>query len=164
MRCRMAQAIAEDAAGRRQASIASCTGWGLQREPVTRLPGELLPRLSILTARRQRFLSVALSWESPPPAVSWHPCPVVPGLSSYPKARDRLFTSYPRYPTPNCRFLSMDPHRECPKNLLTRPLDDAIINDCQRKKDLSPLGAGRSFGEAALWLAPVAQPDRATAF
>ena len=67
--------------------------------------GELLPRLSILTvpkgggffllARRRRFLSVALSLESPPPAVSRHPCPVVPGLSSCPKACDRLFTSHP---------------------------------------------------------------------
>ena len=160
----MAQAIAEDAAGRRLASIASCTGWGLQRKPVTRLPGELLPRLSILTIRKRRFISVALSLESPPPAVSRHPCPAVPGLSSYLAARDRLFTSYPRYPTPNSRLLSMDPYTERPKNLLTRPVDDAIINDCQRKKDLSPLGAGRSFGEAALWLAPVAQPDRATAF
>ena len=28
---------------------ASCTGWGLQRRPVTRFAGELLPRLSILT-------------------------------------------------------------------------------------------------------------------
>jgi len=45
----MAQAIAEDAAGRRLASIASCTGWGLQRGQVTRSAGELLPRLSILT-------------------------------------------------------------------------------------------------------------------
>ena len=89
----MAQAIAEDAAGRRLASIASCTGWGLQRKPVTRNPGELLPRLSILTARTRRFISVALSLESPPPAVNRHPCPVVPGLSSYLAARDRLFTS-----------------------------------------------------------------------
>ena len=136
MRCRMAQAIAEGAAGRRLASIASCTGWGLQRKPVTRNPGELLPRLSILTARRRRFLSVALSLESPPPAVSRHPCPAVPGLSSYLAARDRLFTSYPRYPTPNCRFLSMDPNTESPKNLLTRPLSGDIISTCQRKAKL----------------------------
>ena len=30
----------------------------------------------------ERFISVALSLELPPPAVSWHPCPVKPGLSS----------------------------------------------------------------------------------
>ena len=61
--------------------------------------GELLPRLSILTAQSRsaarRFLSVALSLESPPPAVNRYPCPAVPGLSSCPKACDRLFTSHP---------------------------------------------------------------------
>ena len=107
----MAQAITEDAAGRRLASIASCTGWGLQRKPVTRNPGELLPRLSILTGPEihpnRRFISVALSLESPPPAVSRHPCPAVPGLSSYLAARDRLFTSHPRYLTLKGRDLSM---------------------------------------------------------
>ena len=143
----MAQAIAEDAAGRRLASIESCTGWGLQRKPVTRNPGELLPRLSILTARRRRFLSVALSLESPPPSVSRHPCPAVPGLSSYLAARDRLFTSHPRYPTPNCRPLSMDPYAESPKNLLTRPVDDAIINDCQRKTDVFRWATAKPFGK-----------------
>ena len=126
--------------------------------------GELLPRLSILTARTRRFISVALSLESPPPAVSRHPCPAVPGLSSYLAARDRLFTSHPRYPTPNRCFLSIGSCMEQPKNLLTHPPVDAIINDCQRKRDLFPLGAGESFGSAVLWLAPVAQPDRATAF
>lgn len=30
----------------------------------------------------ERYLSVALSLELPPPAVSRHPCPVKPGLSS----------------------------------------------------------------------------------
>ena len=141
MRYRTAQAIAEDAAGRRLASIASCTGWGLQRKPVTRLPGELLPRLSILTARRRRFLSVALSLESPPPAVSRHPCPAVPGLSSYLAARDRLFTSHPRYPTPNRYSLSIGSCMEQPKNLLTHPPVNAIISDCQRKE--GPVSAGR---------------------
>ena len=33
----------------------------------------------------RRYLSVALALESPPPAVSRHPCPAVPGLSSCPK-------------------------------------------------------------------------------
>ena len=54
----------------------------------------------------RRFISVALSLESPPPAVSRHPCPVVPGLSSCPKACDRLFTSHTKgYPFTG--FLSM---------------------------------------------------------
>ena len=30
----------------------------------------------------ERYISVALSLELPPPAVNWHPCPVKPGLSS----------------------------------------------------------------------------------
>ena len=30
----------------------------------------------------RRYISVALALESPPPAVSWHPCPTVPGLAS----------------------------------------------------------------------------------
>ena len=32
----------------------------------------------------RRYLSVALALESPPPAVSRHPCPMAPGLSSRP--------------------------------------------------------------------------------
>src|SRR5579872_5862251 len=46
--------------------------------------GALLPHHFTLTARRtvRRFVSVALSFESPRPAVSWHPCPTEPGLSS----------------------------------------------------------------------------------
>ena len=35
--------------------------------------GELLPRLSILTAQVRRYISVALSLESPPPDVIRHP-------------------------------------------------------------------------------------------
>ena len=58
--------------------------------------GELLPRLSTLAfpCGSSRYISVALSLESPPPAVNRHPCPMVLGLSSYPQgARDRLVTS-----------------------------------------------------------------------
>ena len=43
--------------------------------------GALLPHRSTLTLRRRRFISVALSLESPPPAVSRHPalrCPDFP--------------------------------------------------------------------------------------
>ena len=50
------------------------------------------------------------------------------------------------------------------KNLLTLPGINDIILICQRKRDLDPLSAGKTFGKAVLWLAPVAQPDRATAF
>ena len=45
--------------------------------------GELLPRLSILTARGRRSISVALSLGSPPAAVSSCHSPVKPGLSSH---------------------------------------------------------------------------------
>ncbi len=44
--------------------------------------GELLPRLSILTGKSRRYLSVALSLGSPPAAVSRYPCPEELGLSS----------------------------------------------------------------------------------
>ena len=48
-----------------------------------RYAGELLPRLSTLTCKSRRYISVALSLESPPQAVSLHPCPMEPGLSSH---------------------------------------------------------------------------------
>ena len=44
--------------------------------------GELLPRLSTLTGKSRRYLSVALSLGSPPAAVSRYPCPGELGLSS----------------------------------------------------------------------------------
>lgn len=60
-------------------------------------PGELLPRLSTLTpparSRKRRYISVALFLGSPPADVIRYPCPVQPGLSSCPKARDRLHQS-----------------------------------------------------------------------
>ena len=58
--------------------------------------GELLPRLSTLTAlcgHKQRYISVALFLRSPSADVIRYPCPVQPGLSSCPKARDRLHQS-----------------------------------------------------------------------
>ena len=58
--------------------------------------GELLPRLSILTCRCRRFISVALSLESPPPDVIRHPCPVKPGLSSDRSSR-RSARNHPAY-------------------------------------------------------------------
>src|SRR5262245_42183234 len=56
--------------------------------PVTRVAGELLPHRFTLTALAGGgLLSVALSVGSPPLAVSQHPCPVEPGLSSRAKHR-----------------------------------------------------------------------------
>ena len=62
--------------------------------------GELLPRLSTLTAKAQpqrRYISVALFLKSPSAGVTRYPCPVEPGLSSQkglsPPLRDCLFSS-----------------------------------------------------------------------
>ena len=62
--------------------------------------GELLPRLSTLTAKAQpwrRYISVALFLKSPSAGVTRYPCPVEPGLSSRkglsPLPRDCLFSS-----------------------------------------------------------------------
>jgi len=57
--------------------------------------GELLPRLSTLTSRRRRYISVALSLGSPPAAVSRYPCPVMLGLSSYARFRGTHATVRP---------------------------------------------------------------------
>src|SRR5262249_3830771 len=52
-------------------------------DPVTRVAGELLPHRFTLTALASGgLLAVALSVGSPPLAVSQHPCPAEPGLSS----------------------------------------------------------------------------------
>ena len=59
----------------------SCTGWGLHDGRVARPPVRsyrTFPPLPI----DWRYISVALALELPPPAVSWHPCSVVLGLSS----------------------------------------------------------------------------------
>ncbi len=53
--------------------IWSCFGWGLQSLLCYHSSGELLPRLSTLTIRIWRFISVALAWELPPPDVIRHP-------------------------------------------------------------------------------------------
>ena len=72
---------------------------GFTREFSYHLPCELLPHISTLTAARRRLFSVALSLESPPPAVSRHPCSMEPGLSSRtlkecPRPSDLLLTYY----------------------------------------------------------------------
>ena len=51
----------------------SCSGWGLHGIPCYQDIGELLPRLSILTVKIRRFISVALSLKSPSPDVIRHP-------------------------------------------------------------------------------------------
>ncbi len=51
----------------------SCSGRGLQGCSVAIAAGELLPRLSTLTGRSRRYISVALSLESPPPDVIRRP-------------------------------------------------------------------------------------------
>ena len=75
----------------------SCSEWGLHGILRYRNIGELLPRLSILTAAdepRRRFISVALSRKSPSPDVIRHP---VLCCSDFPhcfyKHRDRITNS-----------------------------------------------------------------------
>ncbi len=60
----------------------TCFGWGLHGYICYQMHGSLLHCLFTLTSKSWRYISVALSRESPPPAVSRHPCPVKPGLSS----------------------------------------------------------------------------------
>ena len=55
------------------ADTQSCSEWGLHGIPRYRGIGELLPRLSILTGKTLRFISVALSLKSPSPDVIRHP-------------------------------------------------------------------------------------------
>ena len=50
----------------------SCSKWGLHGIPCYHSIGELLPRLSILTGKTLRFISVALSLKSPSPDVIRH--------------------------------------------------------------------------------------------
>ena len=71
-------------------------GGGLHRGRVAepRVSSYLSPFQPYQRESRWRCISVALSLESPPPAVNRHPCPMVLGLSSYPQgARDRLVAS-----------------------------------------------------------------------
>ena len=74
--------------------------------PVTRRAVVSYTALPPLPRQTRRFISVALSLESPPPDVIRHPCPVKPGLSSSgtfrPASRDHL--SY--LSLFNCKILS----------------------------------------------------------
>ena len=54
--------------------LSPCFKWGLHSLSCYQQSGKLLPYLSTLTHMiYRRFISVALSLESPPPAVNWHP-------------------------------------------------------------------------------------------
>lgn len=68
---------------------------GFTRPTCYHAAGELLPHHFNLTSACAggRCVSVALSLESPPPDVIWHPCPMEPGLSS-----NMEFPPYPRSP------------------------------------------------------------------
>ena len=76
------------------ADTQSCSEWGLHGIPRYRGIGELLPRLSILTGKTLRFISVALSLKSPSPDVIRHP---VLCCSDFPhclkRHRDRITNS-----------------------------------------------------------------------
>ena len=72
----------QDAPGRRMCPSAVLLRIGFTGPRSLLRAGELLPRLSILTAKARRFISVALSLGSPPAAVSRYPCPLELGLSS----------------------------------------------------------------------------------
>ena len=71
----------------------SCFGWGLHGTLRYRKVGGLLHRLSILTAKKRRFISVALSLKSPSPGFLRHPVSKKLGLSSLTvslRPRDRM--------------------------------------------------------------------------
>ena len=75
--------------------IWSCFGWGLQSLLCYHSSGELLPRLSTLTIRIWRYISVALAWGSPPPDVIRHPALWSPDFPHLHKcSRDHLSNSY----------------------------------------------------------------------
>lgn len=102
-------------------SCQPCFGRGLHGSRRYRRDGGLLPHLSILTCWRRRFISVALSLESPLPAVNRRPCSVKPGLSSSPQREMRLPSLLPPYFTgkaPLCQTLKQLP----PTNSLIREL------------------------------------------
>ncbi len=71
----------------------SCSEWGLHGIRCYHHIGELLPRLSILTGKTLRFISVALSLKSPSPDVIRHPvlcCSDFPHGQKTPRPYNRL--------------------------------------------------------------------------
>lgn len=78
------------------AFIRSCFGWGLHGSFCYQQDGSLLHYLSTLTCRTgRRYISVALSLESPPPDVIRHPAlrsPDFPHLTPFGSCQLRLHT------------------------------------------------------------------------
>lgn len=75
--------------------VGSCIGWGLQRNRVaTARVSSYLAFPALPGQKPGRYISVALSLESPPPAVSWHPAL---RCSDFPHGipRDRLAAPLP---------------------------------------------------------------------
>ena len=94
-----AQAIIRTIAEQTKVAQSMLLRVGFTREFSYLLPCELLPHISTLTEKNRRLFSVALSLESPPPAVNRHPCSMEPGLSSRirfgcPRPSDLLTTYY----------------------------------------------------------------------
>ena len=90
-------------------SIRSCFRWGLHSPVCRQTGGGLLPHLSILTCKNRRYISVALSLESPPPVVSRHPALRSPDFPHSIKKRDHLAYSHMLLLYPKVLFLSITP-------------------------------------------------------
>ena len=121
---------------------ASCTGWGLQRGQVARPAGELLPRLSILTAPKDGgFFLLHFPWSRlrrPLTGTLALRCP------DFPHARRPATVCSPRTRIEYLLhlFLSMD-HRE---KTLTQTLRSAIMHICQRKRKRSSERSAKHSG------------------
>ena len=90
-RCRWAQAASSERPGRPVCSSTALLRIEFTAPACLHAAGELLPRLSTLTAPKpvpagkvppRRYISVALVRGSPLAGVTRYPCPVEPGLSS----------------------------------------------------------------------------------
>jgi len=74
--------------------IWSCSGWGLPCHACCQTRGALLPHHFTLTCRAGGIFSVALSVDSRPPGVTWHPARWSP---DFPPAKRAIV-----WPTPAC--------------------------------------------------------------
>ena len=81
-RCRQAQAASMERPGRPVCSSTALLRIEFTAPTCLHAAGELLPRLSTLTGKSRRYISVALVRGSPLAGVTRYPCPVEPGLSS----------------------------------------------------------------------------------
>ncbi len=77
-------------------AVVCCSGWGLHGKSVAIFPVRSYRTFPQSPYIARHLFSVALSLRSPSPAVSRHPCPVEPGLSSHniSIARDCLTYSF----------------------------------------------------------------------